>query len=652
MDFVSPLYLLALGAAAVPLWLHLRKLRTERRVVFPPIRYLRRARQAYAQRLQLRHWLLLAARLALVALLAFVAAGVLWGHGAARDHPPTRVALVLDNSISTSLVRGDRPYFELLRERALTSVAWANPEDRFWIVLATSPEESAGPLSPAEAEGRLRALEPVPAPGADLGRAAARAASLVSGAGAAEVHVLSDLQASNWGESLPLEGVRLAVLAPEEDAPANLAVTEVRSVQSPAAAGQEVLLVARVERFGGEEADTGEVTVRAASDGRVVSLSTARPGAEVTMVLPAAPGGWIRGHVEIDPSGLRADDRRFFAVPVRPPARVAVLGEPGPFVEAALSALANGGRARRVRDASGADVVWAQEGEGIAEALRAGRAAVVVPGEDPLALPRLNARLARAGLPWRYAYDPSPGIQRLGPGAEWIPAAAGLAVRQSYRLEPERPGAGRVPVQLESGEPWVVAAEPAGAGRALLLASPLTPQGTDLVAAPAMIPFVDALLNGWPGEGGGLAGADEEGRVPLPPRATAVETPSGDRLPVEGGGWLRHASEPGVYRIWVRDSVVDELPLNPPALESDLTPVRASEIERRWRGARRADARSEAQWEDAIFAVRRGREASAWLLVTLLLLAVVESAAAAGGRTRPAAARRPELLETRAPTPR
>ncbi len=98
--------------------------------------------------------------------------------------------------------------------------------------------------------------------------------------------------------------------------------------------------------------------------------------------------------------------------------------------------------------------------------------------------------------------------------------------------------------------------------------------------------------------------------------------------------------------------MVDELPLNPPALESDLTPVRASEIERRWRGARRADARSEAQWEDAIFAVRRGREASAWLLVTLLLLAVVESAAAAGGRTRPAAARRPELLETRAPTPR
>ena len=75
MEILAPLYLAAAAAAAVPLWLHLRRWRTERRVVFPAIRYLQAARRALAQRLQLRHWLLLAARLALVLLAALLAAG-------------------------------------------------------------------------------------------------------------------------------------------------------------------------------------------------------------------------------------------------------------------------------------------------------------------------------------------------------------------------------------------------------------------------------------------------------------------------------------------------------------------------------------------------------------------------------------------------
>jgi hypothetical protein len=639
MEFLHPAYLAAALALAIPLWLHLRRFRTERRIPFPAVRYLLRARQAYARRWHLRQWLLLAVRLSLVLLLAGAAAGLLCGPGDVRDHPPTRVALVLDNSASTGLVAGDRPVFDLLRERALLTLALATPEDRFWVVPATRPEAATGPWSAAEAEPLVRALVPVPAR-ADLVRAAAHAASLLAGGrGPAEVHVFTDLQATNLaGTAMPPEGVRLVVFAPRTGpAPANLAVSAARPVRTPVQAGEPAGIVVELARFGpGPEApETASVTVRAVVGGRVVGLATARPGAAATLVLPGAPGEWITGYAEIDPSGLRADDRRWFAIPVRPPARVAVVGDPGPFVDAALAALDSGGRVRRVADPGRADVVWAAEGEGLEGAVARGRLAVVVPGADPLGLPRLNARLERVGVPWSYAYAPDPGLARLGPGAEWVAGAEGLAVRAAYRLEPRVPGAGRVWLRLRSGEPWAVAAEAAGGTRTVLLASPLTDAATELVAHPAMVPFVDALVNGWPGEGADAATELETAELVLPPRATALEDPSGRRRAVEGGAPVGTLDEPGVYRVWAQDSIVQVLVVNPPLPESDLAPAGAEAVGRVWPGAHLVAEDAEERWRAAVFADRRAGDAVPRLAALFLALALLETwLAASGGRGR------------------
>jgi hypothetical protein len=93
--FLSPLYLLAAAAAAVPLLIHLLRRRIGTRVDFPAVRYLARAEREHSRKLRLRNLLLMLLRVAAV-LAVVMAAGrpVLRIEGS--GHAPTAVASYLD----------------------------------------------------------------------------------------------------------------------------------------------------------------------------------------------------------------------------------------------------------------------------------------------------------------------------------------------------------------------------------------------------------------------------------------------------------------------------------------------------------------------------------------------------------------------------
>ena len=106
MSFLSPLFLFAAAAVAVPLVLHLFHRQEGQRVVFPALRYLLRTEKEHARRIRLRQLLLLLLRCAVIVLLALAGARmVLAGRGAA--HPPTAVVVLLDNSLSSGRVLGE-----------------------------------------------------------------------------------------------------------------------------------------------------------------------------------------------------------------------------------------------------------------------------------------------------------------------------------------------------------------------------------------------------------------------------------------------------------------------------------------------------------------------------------------------------------------
>ncbi len=458
MTFLHPLALLGLGAAAIPILLHLFQRRTPPELEFPAVRYLAEAERRTARRLRLRHRLLLLLRTALIAVIVLAAARPLVPlAGAGSAHPPTAVVLVLDNSLSSGATGGGRVALDRLRAAARASVAAAGPDDRLFLILAdgvaragTAPEQLAV----------IDALAPTPQR-LDLVAAVERAARLVDAEPLAggEVHVLSDLQ-------------RTALAAGRVDTPAGVAVLVLEpepAVANRGIAAAEVRDGAVAVALGGTPGEA-PAAVALVVRGRETGHALVAAGAEVALPLPALAPGWWTGEVRLAPDELRADDARPIAWRVAPPARASADPAAGPFAAAALAVLRDAGRA-----AAGGEVR-------IGAAPAAG--AVVLPPADAALVGTVNRALGAAGARWRFGAPGTPGI--LAEAGDL--RVRGIPVQRRYRLEGS-PGAGEV-LATVNGEPWLV--RDAGL---LVVGSRLDTAWTALPATPAFVPFVDRLVN-------------------------------------------------------------------------------------------------------------------------------------------------------------
>src|SRR5687767_12625173 len=142
MGFLAPAGLFLAAAVAVPIILHLFQRHQGPRLVFPALRYLRRAEREHARRIKFRQLLLLALRVLALILLAVAAARPFFQRGGAT-HAPSAVVIILDNSASSGAVEGDRRVLDGLKQRAIETLTRAGPDDQFWLLRAGSPWEPA-----------------------------------------------------------------------------------------------------------------------------------------------------------------------------------------------------------------------------------------------------------------------------------------------------------------------------------------------------------------------------------------------------------------------------------------------------------------------------------------------------------------------------
>jgi len=478
VTFLHPLALVGLAAAAIPALLHLLERRVPPEVEFPPLRYLSEAERQNARRLKLRHRLLLILRTALIVLIVLAAARPLFPTPASGGslHEPTALAVILDNSPSSGLVVDGRPALERLKAMARGSLARASASDRLWLVLADGVARAGTP------EALLATVDSaaVSARRLDL-TAAVRAATQLVGAEplpAREVHVVSDLQRTALGPGragVP-RGVRVLALAPPSQAPANRGVGAARVTDGAAAVS--------IVGTPGTGAAGGAAPVTLRIRGREVGRALAVPGSTVSITLPPLGPGWWVGDAVLDADELRADDTRLLVWRVAAPARVAALSTAGGgrFVAAALAVLEEGHRVQ----GGGTDVAIGDRPE--AGAL----VSVVLPPAEPALIGQANRALAARGGRWRFASAGTPGPI----AGSALPAIAGLQVTRRYRIEAgtgdARRGTGDDATVLATvnGQPWLVRD-----GNVLLLGSRLDTAWTALPAAPAFVPFVDALVN-------------------------------------------------------------------------------------------------------------------------------------------------------------
>lgn len=633
MGFLSPLLLALCLAVAVPLILHLFQRHQGPRMVFPALRYLRRAEKESARRIRLRQILLLALRIVALVLLALAAARPFVRAGGV-GHEPTAAVIVLDNSLSTGLVVNDRRVLDDLKLRGLELLAQAAPDDRFWVIRAGSPWEPAVPGDAAAAAERIRTTE-VSAGAGDLGAAIGRARALL-GAGAErrapEIELLSDLQATSFAG--PVAAGRgappLVAWVPDEDVPPNdgIADVEVGGGLAPRA-GVRSVVDARVV---GSRKDS--VSVRLTLDGRTSAAAHGAAGATTVLPFPARSAGLATGWVELDPDALRGDDRRYFVVPVEPPPLVA-LTQPAGFADAALSVLADAGRIRR-GDAASADVAIAPAGAGVAGAAP-GRMVVIVAPESPLQLPGLNQRLATAGATWRFGAPQATGEARFelrDSTDELTRALASARVRQVYPLQRQSAAAGdTVLLRLADGTPWAVRGTLPSGGRYLLLASPLTQEATSLPTSSAMVPLLDRLTGAWASSAAARTEVAPGEMVPMPDAADAVDRPDGVRERLSAGGY-RAPGRAGIYHVLAGQREIAAFAVNPPPSESEPERLSSRRLAAMLPDWDLETSDSPREWGRDVYRHRLGHEVWRPLLLLLLSILLVEALVATAGRMR------------------
>ncbi|MBW8768326.1 MAG: BatA and WFA domain-containing protein [Gemmatimonadetes bacterium] len=591
MSFLAPLWL-ALGAAvAVPLLLHLLRRNVATRVEFPAARYLQRAEAEHSRSLRIRNLLLMMLRVLIVLALALAAArpflpGLGVGHG------PTAVAVVLDNSLSTTAVVGGKQVFDRLKDAARRLIDAATPADRLWLVTAD------GRVRGGSRDALLAELARIgPSEGAgDLTRALARAATSARDANlpSRSVAVATDAQRSAWSAAVPVD-LPFALFVPSGAPPQNRAVLS--AVVDPPRWTPRGTITARVE-------------TRDSVDFRILlgdrTLARGATGRDEPIVLRATPPerGWTAGRVELAPDDFPADDARWFALWIGPPPAVVADPSAGSFAATALSTLVADGRATAgnvVRIAS-ADVA-------------ANLPALIVPPE-PVRLGAANRELERLGIPWRYgAVDRSPAIAHGG-------RLDAVSASERYTLV----RAGVAPsdtLATAGGEPWIVA----GPGY-VLVASRLDPAATQLPVRAPFVPWLAdmlALRLGAPsGDVGTPIAALPGGAVHLPAGSESLESTGGSRRSVTAE-LMDAPEERGVWFVLRGGRRVGAVVVNAPSEESQLERANPAALAARLGGVRASVATSAGGWVADVFAAGRTRPAATPLLILALLLLAAEA---------------------------
>jgi hypothetical protein len=353
---------LAAGAAlaALPVILHLFMRQTPKHVIFPALRLVKERQKRSKKRMRIKNWLLLLARMALVALMALALARP----SLYREAPlgsgsqPTALGLVFDTSLSMGYVEKDKTRLEEAKERAREIVTKLPDSSLVFVVDSAEPPVPAG-RSPAQALKRIDELtiRPINRP---LNAAMGQVYPAVADCDRPRriVYVLTDLSRTSWNPEKSAEGLdqvdRLkkskgsrivtfirGVAATEIT---NISLEQAEPSSSVATQGDPIEIRGRIRS---QAAKPITRVVEFEVDGKKKDEKTLEipPGGEVEVNFTALPRAdelsLHQGKIKLSgaPDPYPADDERFFTFRVRPPLKVLLVYDEAfesEFVAAAL----------------------------------------------------------------------------------------------------------------------------------------------------------------------------------------------------------------------------------------------------------------------------------------------------------------------------
>jgi hypothetical protein len=618
MNFLAPLFFVALAGLAIPVLLHLTQREKNQIVRFPSLMFVRRIPYQSVRRRKIQNWLLLCIRMAALAMIVMAFARPLIRQTDAATAPgqgARELVILLDGSYSMGY--GTR--WEAARAAAHAEIAKLTASDRGSVVLFSSGAEIATRSTP-ERE-RLSAAVATAMPGAGGTRYAP--ALKVAGSILAdsklpqrEVILISDFQRVGWrgeeGARLP-QGARITPVPIEgaADRP-NISVTAASLARSTFSNQERIAVTAGA--INRSTSTTARSTISLEVGGVPVASKplTLEPGASTSVTFDpfTVRERNMRATVRVGDDSLAADNAFNFVVSPSEPVRLTIVdrgGGAGLYLMRALS-IGNSPRfetATRAADAlsdedtrTSAAVVlndvavsagvarrllrFVEQGGGLIVA--AGQRASwpqdvdLLPGSIGNPVDRTRGDAARIGA-----------IEFGHPIFEAFrsPRSGDFSTARVYGYRAVMPGeSAQVLGRFDGGAPALLERR-VGRGRVLLWASTLDRSWNDLPISPVFLPFVHRAVRHvtayqeprpWLSVGQVLDPA-----LVSAPRAAqrVVLTPSGKRVPLtDEGSEVMELAEAGFYELRGREG--EDIPVvvaaNVDPAEADLTTIDPKEI--------------------------------------------------------------------------
>ena len=619
MNFLAPLFFVALAGLAIPVLLHLTQREKKQIVRFPSLMFVRRIPYQSVRRRKIHNWLLLFVRLTALALIVLAFARPLITSAdatPAAGEGAREVVVLLDTSYSMGFA--DR--WENARAAAYAQIDGLSGSDRGSLVLFSSGAEILVRSAPEQTALRAAVADAVPTAAATRYAPALKVAGGIvaeSTLPRREVILISDFQRGGWrgeeGARLP-EGTLLTPVPVEAAADrSNVSVTAASLARSSFSNQERVTVTAGLTNRTERPVSGQTITLEVGGIPVASKPVTIEPGGSTSVAFDPVTVSQrnLRGTVRLSDDALAADNSFNFVISPTEPVRVLVVDRGSAAAGLYLArALAVGESPRFETTTRQVDAVSDDD-------LR--RSRVVVLNDVPVA-----AGLARRLL--RFVEQGGGLLVAAGPRASWpadvdlLPGAIGNPVDRTRGdaarvgaleyahpvFEPFRaPRSGNfstIPVygyravtvapdtqvlaRFDGTAPAAVERR-VGAGRVMLWASTLDISWSDLPTRGVFLPFVHQSMRHLSGyseprpwlsvgqvldpSSGVLSKPDAGQRVVL--------TPSGRRVPLQDeGSDVMELGEQGFYELRGEANDVAVVAVNVDAAEADLTPMDPKEI--------------------------------------------------------------------------
>jgi len=332
MAFLTPFFLLGLGAIAVPVLVHLIQREKKRVVEFPSLMFVRRIPYQSVRRRRIRHWALLLLRAAAVALIVFAFARPFMRQGAvaaAAVGGAREIVIALDQSASMGY--GD--HWARATDAARAIVRGMGADDRATLVLfAKNAEENMRATADrSRLEAAINAAK-VSSGATRFGPALKLAESILSRSPIKrrEAVLISDFQQTGWSGSEEVrfpEGTRVSTVSVASPHTANLSVPSV-SFARASFSGQERITVTAGLSNKGDDA-LKDVPVTLTIDGHEIQTEKASVAAHasgsVSFTQFTLTGPNVRGTIHAGTDLLPADNNFHFVLTPSAPVSLVVV---------------------------------------------------------------------------------------------------------------------------------------------------------------------------------------------------------------------------------------------------------------------------------------------------------------------------------------